>query len=154
MGRWVGTQRTAYRRQQLAQDRIEALDDIGFEWRVKDNPSGVNFPEHDESWGATFEKLETYKEENGDVNVPRSYPQDQLLSRWVQAQRRAQQQGRMPEDRRNQLDSIGFAWDNPENTETTVSNEGVWNLQVSPLSAQEEMKCNLVQYSQTLAVGF
>jgi Helicase associated domain len=111
------------------------LDAIGFEWRVKDNPSGVKHPEHDESWGAMFERLESYKEDNGNVNVPRSYPQDQLLSRWVQAQRRAHQQGRMPEDRKHQLDSIGFSWSNPENTETTVSNEGVWNVQVSPLSA-------------------
>jgi Helicase associated domain len=131
LGRWVGTQRTSYRRQQIAQDRIEALDSIGFEWRVKENPSDGNMPEHGEGWEAMFEKLESYMEQNGDVNVPRSYPQDQLLSRWVQAQRRAKQQGRMPEDRKQQLDSIGFAWDNTENTETTASNEGIWNLQVS-----------------------
>jgi hypothetical protein len=111
------------------------MDSIGFEWRVKENPSDVNLPEHDESWEAMFEKLESYMEQHGDVNVPRSYPQDQLLSRWVQAQRRTMQQGRMPEDRKQQLDSIGFAWDTPENTEITVSNEGVWNLQVGPLSA-------------------
>ena len=151
LGRWVNSQRTCYRRQTLRQERIQALESIGFEWRLKDNPPAVNMPENDSNWEAMFGRLETYKEEYGDVNVPRSFPQDQMLSRWVQAQRRAKQLGHMPEDRHYQLDSIGFVWDNSDNG-TNVFKDDAWDLQVSLVLCSDLQKLQFD--SSILTIGF
>jgi Helicase associated domain len=92
LARWVGTQRTTYRRGQMPQDRINALEAIGkfhqdkrstewsllrqlescncklggrtgFQWRVTDGT--LSFSSNSANWHAMVEKLKTFKEKNG-----------------------------------------------------------------------------------------
>lgn len=64
LGRWIGTQRTSYRRGQMPQDRIDALEELGFKWRVTD-AGGNSEASAAEAWNAMLEKLREYLEEHG-----------------------------------------------------------------------------------------
>jgi len=35
LARWVGTQRTRYKKEKLSPDRVRRLEEIGFEWKLK-----------------------------------------------------------------------------------------------------------------------
>ena len=100
LGRWVARQRQFRRKGSLSEDRIAKLDSIGFTW----DP-------HDDNWNSKFEQLISYKEKNGDCNVPKEYEKDKSLGLWVYTQRQFRRKGRLSEDRIAKLDSIGFMWD-------------------------------------------
>jgi len=62
-------------------------------------------------WNAMFERLVEYKEEHGDCLVPRRFAEDPALGSWVMSQRRESiLDGRMKQERRDRLNSIGFVW--------------------------------------------
>jgi len=69
LGVWVQTQRKNCK----AKDRIDLLNDIGFEWRVKE--------------GNMYQCLLTYMKEHGTTDVPRSYGSDPKLALWIRKQR-------------------------------------------------------------------
>ena len=117
LGRWCGHMRNAYKKIQmgrksnsnLSQDRIERLEEIGFQWQ------GVDYDE-------TFEKhcrgLITFKEEFGHCNVPTRCENNPSLGRWCGHMRNAYkkiQMGRksnsnLSQDRIERLEEIGFQW--------------------------------------------
>ncbi|EJK70142.1 hypothetical protein THAOC_08524, partial [Thalassiosira oceanica] len=100
LGRWVGNQRQAYVANSLAQDRIDRLNKIGFNWRLKQ--ASLTVP-----WGTRFDELVQYKETNGDCNVPQSQGQ---LGIWVNTQREVYKKNKLSPDRVDRLNSIGFRW--------------------------------------------
>ena len=59
----------------LGRDRIDKLNDIGFQWRLR--PERV-------PWEDRFEALKQYKAENGHCRVPMSIPE---LGKWAKYQR-------------------------------------------------------------------
>ncbi|EJK74183.1 hypothetical protein THAOC_04153, partial [Thalassiosira oceanica] len=59
LGAWVGTQREAYKKGKLSDERINLLEGIGFSWEPLD-----------EAWMARFDELVDFKNENGDCNRP------------------------------------------------------------------------------------
>ena len=111
---WVQTQRKHYNLYQenktsstfLNADRIAVLDAIDFQWNIR----GDTF------WQKNFDSLLAYKNENGDVRVPRLYAKNQKLGEWVTDQRRqwkAKMEGKpnmMTDDRKAKLDELGFVW--------------------------------------------
>jgi len=102
---WVGRQRKAKKNDQLSNDRIQRLEEIGFDW----NPFASQ-------WENMFAELRTYKDKFGNVNVPQR-PRT-VLGRWVRVQRESVKNGRLTPDHRARLDEIGFVWDMRNNDDT------------------------------------
>lgn len=111
---WVQTQRKHYKLYQenktsstfLNADRIAVLDAIDFQWNVR----GDTF------WQKNFDALVQYKNEHGDLRVPRLYNKNPKLGEWVTDQRRqwkAKSEGKpnmMTDERKMKLDNLGFVW--------------------------------------------
>ena len=78
---WVNEQRT---RGQLAPERKERLDKLGFVWNARDF-----------GWEKMFAELERYKQRIGDSNVPQKWSENLRLANWVSDQRKAQMRGQL-----------------------------------------------------------
>eukprot|EP00956_Cyclotella_meneghiniana_P008816 scaffold12086_cov66-Cyclotella_meneghiniana.AAC.4 len=130
LGRWVNNQRTECKNGRLSQERIDALNKIGFVWQ----------PQED-LWWDLYEELLQYKKCHGDTRVPRGYevnpplgdfhqsrydelieykkdhgntlvPQENSsLGKWVNKQRIACRAGKLSKERLDALNTIGFVWD-------------------------------------------
>lgn len=67
-------------------------------------------------WEEKFGALLNWKDRNGgDTRVPFNSPGEDGLGWWVATQRQALRKGKMSEERKTRLDSIGFCW-NPTET--------------------------------------
>jgi len=111
---WVQTQRKHYKLYQenktsstfLNADRIAVLDAVDFQWNVRG----------DMFWQKNFDALIMYKNEHGDVRVPRLYTKNPKLGEWVTDQRRqwkSKMEGKpnmMTDERKSKLDEMGFVW--------------------------------------------
>jgi len=64
LGKWVGSQRSLYRRGALTQDRVDALVSMGFDFAPGDQ--SISFEDR-------IQQLNEYKEMHGDVIVPRKW---------------------------------------------------------------------------------
>jgi hypothetical protein len=53
------------------------LDEIGFQWRIRNRPE----------WASKFEELVNYKSKHGDTRVPQHYAENRALGKWVAKQR-------------------------------------------------------------------
>eukprot|EP00591_Stephanopyxis_turris_P005053 CAMPEP_0195514126 /NCGR_PEP_ID=MMETSP0794_2-20130614/5601_1 /TAXON_ID=515487 /ORGANISM="Stephanopyxis turris, Strain CCMP 815" /LENGTH=384 /DNA_ID=CAMNT_0040642295 /DNA_START=179 /DNA_END=1330 /DNA_ORIENTATION=+ len=112
LGNWVQQQRDLYKRfndgksSSLTEDRIAALEDLGFEWSIR----------HPVNWKVRFEELQQYKVEHGNCNVPLNFPENIQLGRWVNMQRvhyKKFKEGNislMSQERIAKLDKLGFEW--------------------------------------------
>jgi len=113
LGKWVSKQRSEYRKlssgkkSQITTERVQALDAIGFDW----SPGSAMV-----DWSVRLDQLKAYQEEHGHTNVPKSYQPNPSLGQWVQTQRvyykrlKAGKPTHMTNERRQQLDDIGFQW--------------------------------------------
>ena len=99
LGTWVTSQRQ--RRQTMSEDRRERLDQLGLNWEPRD-----------EAWDEGFRNLEGFIKLGGDIRVPAQHvlPNGYALGRWVSKQRAIFRSGRLPNERRLRLDSLGFSW--------------------------------------------
>lgn len=77
LGDWVTSQRQQYqeytkgRPTPLTKQRKEMLDEIGFQFRIRNRPE----------WSSKYEELLTYKEKNGDTRVPQHYKENKALGK-------------------------------------------------------------------------
>jgi len=112
LGKWCSNMRTAYKKIQkgmntssnLSQDRIERLENIGFQWQ------GVDY---DESFEKRCHELMAFKEEFGHCIVPRRYADNPPLGKWCSNMRSAYKKitnHNLSQDRIDQLEKIGFQW--------------------------------------------
>lgn len=78
---WVILQRQEFKkwrqgkRSNLSDERKNALEKIGFVWRMKMLPKAV-------CWDTRFEELSAYKQEHGNTLVPQKYRPNVQLGRW------------------------------------------------------------------------
>jgi len=92
----------------MSEDRIGALEFIGFTWRVKEQSS---LP-----WIERYEELKQYKLQKGHCEVPNKYNDNPSLGSWVSNQRQQYKllkEGKsstMSKDRIGALEFIGFTW--------------------------------------------
>ena len=98
LGRWVQSQREAYKKNKLSKERVQKLNKLGFDWSPQGTPR---------SWDELFDELTKYKAEHGHCNVPRSH---ESLGTWVNRQRQAYKKGKLPEGRVQKLNEHGFVW--------------------------------------------
>jgi hypothetical protein len=99
LANWVSTQRALKAAGKLAQERVQRLDVLGFEWRVLDAV-----------WEQRFAELEAYKALHGDCKVSTSYKPNPQLGRWVSQQRMQKASGKLWQARMQRLEALGFAW--------------------------------------------
>jgi hypothetical protein len=101
LGRWVKDQRTFKVKGKISQERIELLEEIGFQWKIKC---------HDDFWEKMCADLSAYKKANGHCNVSMSNTDNIQLARWVDRNRRARKNGKISEEKIQQLNDLGFCW--------------------------------------------
>ncbi len=95
-GQWLNTQKTAYKKGKLSEDRIKKLDGLG-DWNPNQGKT------HDDMWEENFEKVKKFKKENNN-----SFPlQSTKEGQWLINQRRAYKNEKLSEDRIKKLDSLG-----------------------------------------------
>ena len=119
LGKWVSTQRTAYRQDTLSAERIERLEEAGFVWDAIE-----------QQWQAGYQAFIDYQKENPDVLVSRRAKyRDLNLGNWVDRQRTAKTRGALSTERIERLEEAGFVWD---------SNEEAWQAQYRAFIAYKE----------------
>jgi hypothetical protein len=122
---WVRNQRSQYIKYQkgkskgcfLTKDRIQLLEEIGFQWHVQND-----------RWMDQYRKLLEFQKKFGTVHVPTDYQDDPSLSRWVSHQRylmrRTRKEGQndhhlnvkgatLSPERIQLLNDVGFLWEIP-----------------------------------------
>lgn len=105
---WVSNQRQFCKRvreekpSQITKQRIELLDQIGFNWSLNRNPQ--------EKWQERYEQLKDYKKKHGHCNVPQTKPEYQQLSNWVNWQRYVYKKSSISQKHIEDLEKIGFKW--------------------------------------------
>ncbi|MBL8829670.1 MAG: Helicase associated domain protein, partial [Planctomycetaceae bacterium] len=106
LANWVRTQRFFRAAGRLSDERIKALDTLGFQWdvapRIHRSPT--------EGWEVMFARLEGFVKENGHAHVPQNFTTDRKLGRWVSTQRQHHRKGRLDRERVERLQSLGFTW--------------------------------------------
>ena len=96
---WCGTQRAFFKSGQLAQDRVERLERIGFVW------------EPDASkWEEMFAALTDYNKRHGSCNVLYAPVDNSELWSWCNAQRMSYKANELAPDRARRLQQLGFVW--------------------------------------------
>lgn len=97
LGNWVQTQR--HTKSTLTFERIHRLDSVGFVWDQLSH-----------KWDLFYSALKTFYKREGHTLVPQTHIENGLaIGNWIKTQRL--QRGRMPADRQNRLNAIGFEWD-------------------------------------------
>jgi hypothetical protein len=112
LAQWVKRQRYQYKqklegkRSTMSDERIQALEDVGFVW-----------DSHSAAWDERLDELIRYKGMTGHCNVPSRYAENRQLAIWVKRQRRQYkfymegQASSMTSERIVALDALGFQWD-------------------------------------------
>lgn len=112
LARWVKRQRYQYKLMRdgksstMTEERVKALEDIGFIW----DSQGA-------AWGERLAELRSYRQEFGHCNVPSNFSQNPQLATWVKCQRRQyklHQEGKpsnMTPQRVRELENLGFEWE-------------------------------------------
>lgn len=90
LAKWVSTQRRVCKEK----DRVDLLNNIGFEWTVNTD------------WEVMYQRLLEYKKKHGTTRVPSTFKIDPQLAGWVIRQRHHCK----IEDRMELLNEIGFEW--------------------------------------------
>ena len=132
----------------LSQDRIERLEEIGFEWGV----------DYDEAFEKCRRELTSFKEEFGHCNIPVRYSGNPSLGQLCSHMRRAykkMQKGiktnsKLSQDRIERLEEIGFQW------QSGVDHDKTFEKRCRELTSFKEEfgHCNVpVRYSGNPSLG-
>jgi hypothetical protein len=133
LGHWVRTQRQLYRKGLLLEDRQVQLEELHFIWKLRDGKQLFD----DVTWNFRLEMLMAFKEEHGHCEVTEKYKKDVSFYSWVSTQRSLQAKGFLRQDRKQQLDEIGFTW----NFEDVFFEQ--WREQYEQLKSLKEANGNL-----------
>ena len=98
--RWIIKIRNA--KSELESSLIEELDSIGFDW--------TPYNSFDQLWLFRFHQLQRFIKEHGHSKVPYNYKAIPQLGVWVHTQRRAELKNTISKERKEMLESVGFAW--------------------------------------------
>jgi hypothetical protein len=102
LGTWQRHQMINYSKGMISPDRIKKLEDIGFTWS-----------KFEEQFEKGFKETLLFKERTGNPNAPRDYKTTEgfTLGSWQSDQRKNYRKGKMPQDRIEQFEKIGFIWE-------------------------------------------
>ena len=118
LGQWIIKTRQQRLNDRLKEERITQLDEIGMVWSV-----------FDVKWEKAFVLAAAYYEENGNLNIQRSYvtAAGERLGQWVASQQWAYPKGKLTDEQVERLNRIGMYWGN--------RNDRQWN------EGYQEAKC-------------
>lgn len=103
IGRWVCTQKEAYKEERLNPMKKEWLDSMGVIW---DNRLELK---NEDSWNMHYKLLLDYYNIFHNVNVPLRYEKDGVkLGRWLQKQRERLSKGKLDKQKENKLLELGI----------------------------------------------
>ena len=97
---WVCTQRLRRKAGALSDDRIRALDKLGFDWHVDVG-----------TWEQRFAELCAFKQRFKNTRVNVKWSENPQLGAWVVSQRYRRRRGKLRTDYEQRLNEIGFEWD-------------------------------------------
>ncbi|MCX6838945.1 MAG: helicase associated domain-containing protein [Verrucomicrobia bacterium] len=110
LGHWRDVQREFRRKGMLKPDRIARLDAIGFEWESPGREDRTRDEWLQHLWNEHFQRLVAFKDRFGHAHVPVQWSEDRQLGEWVAFQRDQSRRQRLPADRYQRLDALGFVW--------------------------------------------
>lgn len=87
-------------RKELAAQKVELLDRIGFDWTLQRRKV---LP-----WKVMYERLLTFKRKHGHTRVPVAWKEDKKLGKWVSRMR--QEREKLDPERISLLEAIDFDW--------------------------------------------
>lgn len=92
-------------------ERIRQLEEMGFVWALRTGP--------DSAWRKKIGELENFRSHHGHCAVPAEYRGNVRLGQWAASVRegyRAKREGKpnaLEDDKVAELDTLGFAWEEP-----------------------------------------
>jgi len=103
LGAWIVKARQQQANGCLKEERIAQLEEIGMVWSV-----------FDAKWEKAFALAAAYAEENGNLDIPRSYvtAAGEKLGVWLANQQRSYQMGTLSKEQISRLEKIGMYWGN------------------------------------------
>ena len=103
LGQWIIKTRQQKLNGRLKEERIAQLDELGIVWNI-----------FDAKWEKAFALAAAYYEENGNLNIPRSYvtAAGERLGQWVASQQWAYPKGKLTDEQVERLNRIGMYWGN------------------------------------------
>ena len=103
LGQWILKTRQQKLNGRLKEERISQLDELGMVWSV-----------FDAKWEKAYALAAVYYEENGNLNIPRSYvtAAGERLGQWVASQQWAYPKGKLTDEQVERLNRIGMYWGN------------------------------------------
>ena len=103
LGQWILKTRQQKLNGCLKEERIAQLDEIGMVWSI-----------FDAKWEKAYALAAAYYEENGNLNIPRSYvtAAGERLGVWLANQQWSYPKGKLTEEQIERLDRIGMYWGN------------------------------------------
>ena len=127
VGNWVHTQRRQFfarkqdRRNDMTDERIRKLEDIGFELTLGRGKCTIKRKRKmkansEDNWDASLAKVVNFKKEHGHCNVPCKWKRDPKMGNWVYTQRKQfffrkqDRRNNMTDERIRKLEDIGFEW--------------------------------------------
>jgi hypothetical protein len=109
--KWVGKQRAYKQRGKLGEDRVMALEKIGFSWErvpfIADNSRKSRISIPSKVWMQRFKMLQKFHKKNGAIKPPYG---DRIFTVWISYLRRQFKDGRLSQDKIDMLNSIDFQW--------------------------------------------
>jgi len=111
LGDFVYNQRMAYKDNNLSGEKIQALEDMGFDWTLKAKKGGKKAKT---AWEKKFEDLQEFKSKYGNLNIPEEYEPDPKLGDWTKRQRKNQREGVMKSEKYEPLKGLGFDFGGPK----------------------------------------
>ena len=103
LGQWIIKTRQQKLNDLLKEERIAQLDELGMVWNI-----------FDAKWETAYALAAAYYEENGNLNIPRSYvtAAGERLGQWVASQQWACPKGKLTDEQVERLNRIGMYWGN------------------------------------------
>ena len=101
LGNWISRVRSERKNDQLAEEKIKMLCQIGMSWYAQAS-----------RWNELYEVACDYFQEHGDLAVPGGYKaaDGRDLRMWLRSQRQKYRDGTLPKDRIQKLEQIGMQW--------------------------------------------
>jgi hypothetical protein len=96
---WVKEQRQRFKSKSLREDQIAKLDELGFNWTMKQK-----------DWMESYNELVKYNHEVGGCKVPKGYQRNPQLASWVDHQRQKFKKNSLSKECITKLDALGFVW--------------------------------------------
>ena len=114
LGRWVERQRSQYAAKKLTPERVDALESIGFQWKLQSQArprNKISTDTFDKSFSEMVKRVALYVEINGHGWIPQTYKRDKHLGIWCKNRRSEKKRCTLSKERECALNRVGFVWE-------------------------------------------